>query len=85
MNTFKNMAKLIQDIRARNGLSQKEFKNLFDSSKKTQYVSNMERGISSLPIKYHAIVAQKTDRRLEEFKEAFMLDAENNYDRRVKC
>lgn len=79
------MAKLILDIREEKEMSQEAFKNLFDSSKKSQYVSNMERGLQTLPIKYHAIVANATDRRIEEFKEAFMIDAETNYDRRVKC
>jgi len=85
MNTFKSMAKLILDIREEKEMSQEIFKNLFDSSKKSQYVSNMERGISSLPVKYHSIVAKATGRELEEFKRAYLEDAEINYNRRVEC
>ena len=81
---FNHMGKLIIKLRMEKDISQEAFKNLFDSSKKAQYISNMERGISSLPIKYHLKVAIGINVSVELFKEAYMKDADENYDRRVK-
>ena len=47
---YKNSAKLIKSIREKAGLSQLEFAKLlgFDNA---QFVSNIERGVASLPAK----------------------------------
>ena len=85
MKQFKNMGKLIIELRKKNDLSQEAFKNLFDKTKTAQYVSNMERGVSSLPLKYHKMVSKKLGISTFKLKEAYLRDANDNYDRRVKC
>lgn len=80
---FKNMSALVKSLRVKHKLTQVEFRDLYSPTKKVQTVSNIERGVISLSVKYHKVIAEKLCEDISIFKEAYLKDINSNYDKGV--
>lgn len=75
--TFSNIGILVRRAREANAISQSELSNRL-GYKNSQFISNVERALCSIPAKKTPILAQVLNIRLDEIKEAMVRDYANN-------
>lgn len=81
---FKNIGKLVRERREKLGLSQTELCVALGFSKNGQNISNVERGLASLPIKHIARVSIVLQTPAHLFKEAILKDYEEQIEKAIK-
>jgi len=81
MRSFRHIAKLIRDKRLshKNSYSQSELSSLL-GYKNGQFISNVERGLCSIPLKMLKKVCDILDIEQAEFREVLLKDYENTLD-----
>lgn len=77
---FNNIAQLVRDNRYKNKLSQVEVTNALDY-KSSQYVSNLERGLCSIPANKISELSDILNLPTEDIIDAMV----NDYKNRIEC
>lgn len=80
---FSHMAKLIRDARQKSGMSQIKAAPFFGSNSVNngQLLSNIERGIASIPLKRAKFICDKFGIEDWEFKAAFLKDVSSKLEK----
>ena len=85
MRSFEHIANLIRSKRLSHpkGFSQSELSNLL-GYKNGQFISNVERGLCSIPLKMLSKVCQILDIEQDDMKEALLKDLQRTIDNYMK-